>query len=232
MAAPRGGGGGGGKCPPMIFVFFFPRFFFFFLLLLVSSAVGHGHDSTPTPLWFFLEFFWSRKQKCVDFWQLCPPPPPSKHPGVALGNGLYITVITIEKPISVDWNFHWTIYYLMYVFFSWSIGRVWDIAMTFFFFFLHIGLCNYESRLHFSPTFPSLCLCCLTVCSLKMKIILWHDKVKLSIRRLQWTIKSLEWGMFCLSALSSLEMLSPALTARMSQICNECLYSSHTLICM
>ena len=30
------------KCPPMIFVFF--------LFFVVSSAVGHGHDSTPTPL--------------------------------------------------------------------------------------------------------------------------------------------------------------------------------------
>ena len=33
--------------------------FFFFFFLLVSSAVGHGHDNTPTPLWIFFggEFF-------------------------------------------------------------------------------------------------------------------------------------------------------------------------------
>ena len=29
---------------------------FLFCFLLVSSAVGHGHDSTPTPLWKFLRF--------------------------------------------------------------------------------------------------------------------------------------------------------------------------------
>ena len=37
----RGGGGQVGSCPP-------PMIFFFFLL--VSPAVGHGHDSTCTPL--------------------------------------------------------------------------------------------------------------------------------------------------------------------------------------
>ena len=56
--------------------------------------------------------------------------------------------------------------------------------------------------------------------------------------QLLWSVLSvhlvhLEWGMFCLS---SLEMLIPALTASpinwMSQICNEYLYSSHTLICI
>ena len=39
----RHGGGGGG----LISMFFF---FFFFFYLLVRSAVGHGHDNTPTPL--------------------------------------------------------------------------------------------------------------------------------------------------------------------------------------
>ena len=40
-----GGRGGGGQVPPYDF-----RFCFF---LVVSSAVGHGHDSTPTPLLIF-----------------------------------------------------------------------------------------------------------------------------------------------------------------------------------
>ena len=40
----------------------------FFFFLLVSLVVGHGHDNTPTPLWFF--FLSWRKKKC---W--IPPPP-------------------------------------------------------------------------------------------------------------------------------------------------------------
>ena len=45
--ATGAGGGGGGQVPPHDF-----RFCFF---LVVSSAVGHGHDSTPTPLLNFLD---------------------------------------------------------------------------------------------------------------------------------------------------------------------------------
>ena len=90
---------------------------------------------------FFFEFFLKSETKMCRLLATLPPPPPpppSKHPGVALGNGLYITVITIEKPISVDWNFHWTIYYLLYVFFlmiNWTcLGHCDDF---FYIFFLH-----------------------------------------------------------------------------------------------
>ena len=44
-------GGKGCNCPPMIFRFF--RLFVFLVFcccLIVCSAVGHGHDNTPTPL--------------------------------------------------------------------------------------------------------------------------------------------------------------------------------------
>ena len=47
-----GGGGKGGKMPappPTLWLLFQCLFVFW----VVSSAVGHGHDSTPTPLWFF-----------------------------------------------------------------------------------------------------------------------------------------------------------------------------------
>ena len=87
--------GAGGNCPPSPMIFYF-------------SAVGHGHDSTPTPLWFFFgKFVEVGEKKCVGvppppppcwatffragakfygsrsetFWQFCPPPPLSKHPG-------------------------------------------------------------------------------------------------------------------------------------------------------
>ena len=56
VTAPRGV-----ACPPMVFFFFFFSSFFFPLLLLfffffflppppplVNSAIGHGHDNTPT----------------------------------------------------------------------------------------------------------------------------------------------------------------------------------------
>ena len=46
----RHGGSGGGAVPPMIFVFVC-------LFLVVSSAVGHGHDSTSTPLFNFCDKF-------------------------------------------------------------------------------------------------------------------------------------------------------------------------------
>ena len=67
--------------PPMIF------------FLLVSSAVGHGHDNTPThyDLFFFANFFEvGKKMSLSDFFRpdaiflgsrsssdtFCPPPPP------------------------------------------------------------------------------------------------------------------------------------------------------------
>ena len=56
-----GGGGEGGQMPPPPYDFRFCLFVFW----VVSSAVGHGHDSTPTPLWFFF-----MGQKCVG----APPP--------------------------------------------------------------------------------------------------------------------------------------------------------------
>ena len=40
--------------------------------LLVSSAVGHGHDSTPSPFSFFFEKFLKSEKKCVGV----PSPPP------------------------------------------------------------------------------------------------------------------------------------------------------------
>ena len=62
-ARRHGGGGGGGgwgwgNCPPMCF-------FFAVVFLLVSSAVGDGHDNTPTPFWkLFGNFFEVGKKMC------------------------------------------------------------------------------------------------------------------------------------------------------------------------
>ena len=53
------GAGGANAPPPMIY----DTFFFW---LLVSSAVGHGHDSTPTPLWkYFRKNFEVGEKKCA-----------------------------------------------------------------------------------------------------------------------------------------------------------------------
>ena len=69
----RHGGGGGeegrwGNCPP----------YNFFFVLLLSSVVGHGHDSTPTPLWNVL----GKNLKSGGGGEMCrsPPPPPPPAP--------------------------------------------------------------------------------------------------------------------------------------------------------
>ena len=57
----RHGGGGGGRGANRPY-----NFFFFFFFLLVSSAVGHGHDSTPNPImkiWWEI-FLKSEKKMC------------------------------------------------------------------------------------------------------------------------------------------------------------------------
>ena len=67
------GAGGGGKCPPMISILFVCLF-----VLVVSSNVGHGHDSTPTPLFNFLDKF-LKSDKNVSESPTPPPPPPHTH---------------------------------------------------------------------------------------------------------------------------------------------------------
>ena len=52
-----------------------PPLWFFFLL--VSSAVGHGHDNTSTPLWIFL----SRKKKKKKNVSESPPLPEQRFQG-------------------------------------------------------------------------------------------------------------------------------------------------------
>ena len=86
-----------------------PYDFFFFFFWLVSSAVGHGHDNTPTK-----KNIWSRKKNVSespplsDFFRagekkigsrsssetFCPPPPPSKHPGAAPACTLFTFIFT------------------------------------------------------------------------------------------------------------------------------------------
>ena len=75
------GGGGGNNLPPMIFILF----------LLVSSAVGHGPDNTPTPLWFFFTSETNLSESPPH-----PPPPPKQTPWrrpcfqVHVGRGIVI----------------------------------------------------------------------------------------------------------------------------------------------
>ena len=50
----------------------------------LSSAVGHGHDSTPTPLWNLCwKNVWSRN-KCVGVLPPPPPPAPAERPFTGL----------------------------------------------------------------------------------------------------------------------------------------------------
>ena len=67
----EGGGGQGGQLPP-------PKVFVFCVVFLCAcelTAVSHGHDDTPTPLWkFVLKIFWSREKNVSE----SPPPPPPK----------------------------------------------------------------------------------------------------------------------------------------------------------
>ena len=100
MAAPRGGGGRGAIAPLWFSILILILIFFVVEFLLVSSAVGHRHDNTPTPLWKFCgKIFEVGEKKCVEvtprwatfsglaqiFWaraavaiHFAPPPPPPK----------------------------------------------------------------------------------------------------------------------------------------------------------
>ena len=77
VAAPGGGGGSCPPPPPYGFRCFFSSFFFVFFFFLLVISVGHGHDSTRTPLQNVCgNIFEVGGKKCVGG---PPPPPPSLH---------------------------------------------------------------------------------------------------------------------------------------------------------